>query len=219
LSTDYAQTCISAVCRHCRLWCRYSVYIVVSAVMRSLKSIAWSRAVRIWTIKIGFDPAANLIRIQSIKIRFDPNSVRESVRTLLDGGWPQSCKPLNSHISPMVWLIFSNVSMMMHINTLNSTGLNKVLFVGHTLVCQRTHWHLAPLANTIEPSMCGGDAVYCHVILTTGYYGYVIAYVIGQAIKFFAVVSSFFCFSSPNLSRRRLDVYHIYTHGVALVRI
>jgi len=32
------------------------------------------------------------------------------------------------------------------------------------------------------------------------------------------VVSSFF-FSSPNLSRRRLDVCHTATHGVALVRI
>jgi len=29
----------------------------------------------------------------------------------------------------------------------------------------------------------------------------------------------FFFFSSPNLSRRRLDVYHTSTHGVALVRI
>ena len=35
------------------------------------------------------------------------------------------------------------------------------------------------------------------------------------------VVSSsfFFLFSSPNLSRRRLDVCHTSTHGVALVRI
>jgi len=32
------------------------------------------------------------------------------------------------------------------------------------------------------------------------------------------MVTSFF-FSSPNLSRRRLDVYHTSTHGVALVRI
>ena len=29
----------------------------------------------------------------------------------------------------------------------------------------------------------------------------------------------FFCFSSPNLSSRRLDVYHTLAHGVALVRI
>jgi len=28
---------------------------------------------------------------------------------------------------------------------------------------------------------------------------------------------SFFFFSSPNLGRRRLDVYHASTHGVALV--
>jgi len=30
---------------------------------------------------------------------------------------------------------------------------------------------------------------------------------------------SFFFYSSPNLSGRRLDVYHTPTHGVALVRI
>jgi len=39
---------------------------------------------------------------------------------------------------------------------------------------------------------------------------------------FFALWSlllSFFFFSSPNLSRRRLDVCHTSTHGVALVRI
>jgi len=29
----------------------------------------------------------------------------------------------------------------------------------------------------------------------------------------------FFFFSSPNLSGRRVDVYHTCTHGVALVRI
>jgi len=33
------------------------------------------------------------------------------------------------------------------------------------------------------------------------------------------VISFFFFFSSPNLSGRRLDVYHTSTHGVALVRI
>ena len=30
---------------------------------------------------------------------------------------------------------------------------------------------------------------------------------------------SIFFFSSPNLSGRRLDVYHTFAHGVALVRI
>jgi len=35
---------------------------------------------------------------------------------------------------------------------------------------------------------------------------------------FFFFLSSFF-FSSPNLSRRRFDVYHTSIHGVALVRI
>jgi len=36
----------------------------------------------------------------------------------------------------------------------------------------------------------------------------------------FAVISFFFVlFSLPNLSRRRLDVYHTSTHGVALAQI
>jgi len=35
---------------------------------------------------------------------------------------------------------------------------------------------------------------------------------------FFLLLSSSF-FSSPNLSGRRLDVYHTLAHGVALVRI
>jgi len=46
-------------------------------------------------------------------------------------------------------------------------------------------------------------------------------YAIGQAIIFFPlwfVLLSIF-FSSPNLSRYRLDVCHTSTHGVALVRI
>jgi len=38
---------------------------------------------------------------------------------------------------------------------------------------------------------------------------------------FFFLVSSIYLlsFSSPILSRRRLDIYHTFTHGVALVRI
>ena len=38
--------------------------------------------------------------------------------------------------------------------------------------------------------------------------------------SFYLLLSSiFYLFSSPNLSGRRLDVYHSSTHGVALVRI
>ena len=49
-------------------------------------------------------------------------------------------------------------------------------------------------------------------------------YVIGQTIIFSSCffLSSFFfflLFPSPNLSGRRLDVYHTLAHGVALVRI
>ena len=49
-------------------------------------------------------------------------------------------------------------------------------------------------------------------------------WIIGQTIIFsscFFLLSSFFSsfFSSPNLSGRRLDVYHTLAHGVALARI
>ena len=72
-------SCMSAM--HVATQCTCPV--VVNAVMRLLKSTARSRAVRIWMIKIGFDPAADSIRIRSIKIGFNPNSVLESVRTLV----------------------------------------------------------------------------------------------------------------------------------------
>jgi len=47
-------------------------------------------------------------------------------------------------------------------------------------------------------------------------------YVIGQTIIFLPCgfyLLPFFFFSAPNLSGWRLDVYHTFTHGVALVRI
>jgi len=43
-------------------------------------------------------------------------------------------------------------------------------------------------------------------------------YVIGQTIIFLPC-DFYLLFSSPNLSGRRLDVYHTSAHGVALVRI
>jgi len=73
-----------------------------------------------------------------------------------------------------------------------------------------------------------GINLYCWLLSLHGTCGHVVycsflwsPYVIGQAIIFlpcgFYLLLSFF--SSPNLSGRRLDVYHISTHGVALVRI
>jgi len=39
------------------------------------------------------------------------------------------------------------------------------------------------------------------------------------ALWFLLLLSNLFFFSSPNLSHRRLDVYHTSAHGVALVQI
>jgi len=41
----------------------------------------------------------------------------------------------------------------------------------------------------------------------------------GHYIFILWFLSIFYIFSSPNLSGRRVDVYHTSTHGVALVRI
>ena len=62
------------------------------------------------------------------------------------------------------------------------------------------------------------DCFDCHVVM-------VALYVIGQTIIFLPcdfyllLLSSSFFLSSPNLSGRRLDIYRISAHGVALVRI
>ena len=42
---------------------------------------------------------------------------------------------------------------------------------------------------------------------------------IGPNSSIFILFLLSFFFSSPNLSGRRLDIYHTLTHGVALVRI
>ena len=60
--------------------------------------------------------------------------------------------------------------------------------------------------------------IFCHVISIFLWP----PYVIGGPLYFCPVVSFFFLsffISSPNLSGRRLDVYHTLKHGVALVRI
>ena len=50
-----------------------------------------------------------------------------------------------------------------------------------------------------------------------GHYIFVLWFLLLSFFLSFFLLSFFF--SSPNLSGRRLDVYHTSTHGVALVRI
>jgi len=77
---------------------------------------------------------------------------------------------------------------------------------------QGAHW--CNLENKSEPFICGRDAAFL-----LNYFDHLLwpPYIIGQAIIFFPC--GFFFLSSPNLSSWRLDVYHTYTHGVALVQI
>ena len=91
-----------------------------------------------------------------------------------------------------------------------------------------------PLVGRSSPhceDICGADRcstiiVYCNAVRLGLYYSLLLSpYKIGQTIIFLpcgfflSFFLSFFLFSSPNLSRRRLDVCHTSTHGVVLVRI
>jgi len=80
------------------------------------------------------------------------------------------------------------------------------------------HWR--HLANTTEPSVCDGHAALglCQITLILimnalrsrcGHYIFILWF----------LLSVYLLFSSPNPSRRRLDVYHTSTHCVALARI
>ena len=52
-----------------------------------------------------------------------------------------------------------------------------------------------------------------------GHYIFALQFLLSSSSFFFFLLLSSFFFSSPNLSRRRLDVYDTCTHGVALVQI
>jgi len=84
-----------------------------------------------------------------------------------------------------------------------------------------TYYHQLPISHPWQrssiPLAMWISVRFCDIV---SYYG--LPYVIGQTIIFLPCdfcLYSFLLFSSPNLSGRRLDVYHTSTHGVALVRI
>ena len=67
--------------------------------------------------------------------------------------------------------------------------------------CLLVHWniyHYIFSVNIVMVALCNRETIYIFML-------------------WFVLLSSFF--SSPNLSGRRLDVYHTLAHGVALVRI
>ena len=102
-------------------------------------------------------------------------------------------------------------------------GLN---ILQNSVTTHRCEVTLKPRANWVTGQLAdatGDFACLAFVLLIIYLWS---PYVIGQTIIFsscfFLLLSSssfFFFFSSPNLSGRRLDVYHTLAHGVALVRI
>ena len=64
---------------------------------------------------------------------------------------------------------------------------------------------------------------FCHVFTFLAFYSIIMAALCNRGGHYIFALwflsSSFFLFSSPNLSGRRSDAYHTSTHGVALVRI
>ena len=82
--------------------------------------------------------------------------------------------------------------------------------------------HFSALLDAGLPVLCISCLVVRDVIFVS-WHDYGLPYVIGQAIiflpcGFFYLLLSIF-FSSPDLSHRRLGVYHASTHGVTLVQI
>jgi len=94
-----------------------------------------------------------------------------------------------TRLSPSFALVKSSV--MLTFTTLQNVEFPKAPFI--SLLLLRRHLVMADLRSRCE-----------HYIFI---------------VWFLLLSSSFFLFSSPNLSGRRVDVYHTSTHGVALVRI
>jgi len=69
----------------------------------------------------------------------------------------------------------------------------------------------AIILHHLHPTTRPAELVMAALYNRAGHYIFALSF-----LSFFLLLSSF---SSPNLSRRRLDVYHTSTHGVALVRI
>ena len=105
----------------------------------------------------------------------------------------------------------SQLYTLNHLHSLTYAGMTQPVYIQNAVEVQR------PSQNKYGMT---GVLLFTHMILCLLWS----PYVIGQTIIFLPCsffLSSFFLlfFSSPNLSGRRLDVYHTLAHGVALVRI
>jgi len=96
-------------------------------------------------------------------------------------------------------------------------GIDKCLYDVDVLDCEE---HVLPSVSFVAdfsswPSYSVHFSTHCTWL-------FMAPYGIGQAVIFFVLcflLCSFNLFSSPDLSRHRLDVCHTSTHGAALVRI
>ena len=86
-------------------------------------------------------------------------------------------------------------------------------------------WQNIPLYSLWSPYGIGQTIIFsCCGLFFFFFFFFMVALCNREAIYIFILFLSsssffFFFFSSPNLSGRRLDVYHTLAHGVALVRI
>ena len=85
-----------------------------------------------------------------------------------------------------------------------TSGLDRFVCLGHPCKFQRV-WRLGSVTarHLVMAALCNRGAI---IFLPCSFF-------------LLLLLSSSFFLSSPNLSGRRLDVYHTSTHGVALVRI
>jgi len=118
--------------------------------------------------------------------------------------------PLSAEIYWRVWGKFQRVSRLDSLTARHSSCERQPKFATLNTGC---HLH-----SEGRPSRWA----LAHIVVKSGIpiNLFMAAHATGQAIIFlpwFLLSSSFFFFSSPNLSRHRLDICHISTHGVAIV--
>jgi len=122
--------------------------------------------------------------------------------TWLTGNTGPKKSPKMRHLGTIVQLCRTIASQLRHISTIGKNMLNSNI----SSTCAINTVNFGPLAAEIHWRVWGTPVIMVALWNRADHYSFALW-----------LLSIFF--SSPNLSGRRLDVYHTSTHGVALVRI
>ena len=99
-------------------------------------------------------------------------------------------------------------NLLIGVDTLAAAELTRILFRSTRFAVRRTVCTQSFICLIWPPHVIEQTIIF----LPCGFFFYLLS-------SIFYLLSSIYLFSSPNLSRRRLDVYHTSIHCVALTRI